>query len=90
MHRHRKTKQSSRRESDGILNEEPDKDSTLRFGCRAESPRNGGAKRADKLARRRKIQKIRDEIKRGAYETEEKLAIAIDRLIDDAARRRNR
>ena len=90
MHRHRKTKRSSRRESDGISKEEPDKDAASRFGCRGESLPNERARRADKLARRRKIQKIRHEIQRGVYETEEKLAIAIDRLIDDTVRRRNR
>jgi len=40
--------------------------------------------------RRKKIQRIKNEIQRGIYETDEKLAIAIDRLVEDVLRRRNR
>ncbi len=41
-------------------------------------------------ARRSRIVKIRDEIRRGVYETPERLAIAMLRALDDAARPRRR
>ena len=90
MHRHRKTTRSSRPESDQDSSEDPDKDTGSRSERSAESLRNERLKMAGKTQRRRKIQRIRDEIKRGVYETEEKLAIAIDRLIGDVNRRRKR
>jgi len=90
MQRHRKKRQSSSCESDVNSNEDPDKVTPTRFACPAEPPPAERLRNADRLSRRRRIQKIRDEIKRGVYETEEKLAIAIDRLLDVAGCRRNK
>jgi len=87
MKRHKNTNRSPRRESDSDSDENPDKDTLSRFSNQPlGSIREKALKRADRGDRRRKIQRIREEIRRGEYETKEKLAIAIDRLIEDYRR----
>jgi len=89
MKRHRKTSRGNKREPRSESDEGPDKDLSSRYANRFSSLRNMAPRRTRRALRRRKIQRIKDEIQRGVYETEEKLAIAIDRLVEDV-RRRNR
>jgi anti-sigma28 factor (negative regulator of flagellin synthesis) len=66
--------------------EDPDRDmrsrSVNRLGAKGAKP----GKRTSNVLRSQKIQRIKDEIRRDVYETDEKLNIAIDRLIEDVLR----
>jgi len=89
MHRKKGARRSARRESGPSREEEPDKDTHLRFaGRRIMLLRANSADRPDSISRSERIRRIKDQIRKGEYETEEKLKIAIDRLIADALKRR--
>gem|GEM_PF-4215857 len=90
MRRHRKTSSDSSREPNSESDETPDKDLNSRYANRFGCSRNIVPRRTRRALRRKKIQRIKNEIQRGIYETDEKLAIAIDRLVEDVLRRRNR
>jgi len=88
MQRPRNKREPARRDSAPGPDEEPHKDMTSRFLDRS---RSSQPLADDQFIRSRRelILRIKDQIRKGEYETEEKLSIAIDRLIDDVLRRRN-
>jgi len=64
--------------------EDPDKDTRSRFANRMRE--NDADARITRALRRQRIRKIKEDIRNGVYESDEKLTIAIDRLIEDVLR----
>jgi len=86
MKRRSKNERSPGRKPAPEPEEDPDKDTRSRF---ANSSRGGDAEtRTIQTLRQERIQKIKEDIRNGVYESDEKLTIAIDRLIEDVLRQK--
>ena len=86
MKRRSKNERSPGRRPTPEPEEDPDKDTRSRF---ANSSRGGDSEtRIIQTLRQERIQKIKEDIRNGVYESDEKLTIAIDRLIEDVLRQK--
>ena len=88
MHRTKDGRRSASHEAGPSSDDEPDKDSHLRFAGRRIMLLRANFADRPRTSRSERIRRIKDQIRKGEYESEEKLNIAIDRLIEDVLRRR--
>ena len=88
MHRTKDGRRSASHEAASGSDDEPDKDSHLRFAGRRIILLRANFADRPRTSRSERIRRIKDQIRNGEYESEEKLNIAINRLIKDALRRR--
>ena len=57
---------------------------------RRKSRPKGGTKRPARAERERRVEKIREEVRKGTYDDDEKLRLALDRMIDRLLERSKR
>ena len=88
MHRTKDGCRSASHETSSSSEDDPDKDSHLRFAGRRIMLLRANFADRPRTSRSERIRQIREQIRKGEYESEEKLNIAIDRLIHDVLRRR--